>query len=494
MVNTTSTAGIFGTAESPYGIGGQAFDSQIVEVPPNVEVVVGAASWTGIGPMNLQVLAKGINSQREQFNSVVIEAMLEDDAVAPAFETLKLGALAGELNFHPAVEDDANEETDAGADPAEARRAVEFCRRAHDNLAVPIPLWGRDALNALAFGHKVAEKVVEEVVEGPDAGLYTLSSLTMKPLWSYHLVSDTFSHLRALYCQTSNGPAYVDIEHFAYFAWDPKDNDPRGSSVFRAAKDPWRRKLRAKESRSKGDDQFGTPSVAHELPPNAPLESTDPDTGKPAPTVVVARKQLMTFGNGGAMVYANGGDLKVIESQRDGIQIGNSIDSYDRAITRSILLQAKATMEAKHYTQGGGEIGQGMISQFCGFVRDWFLSVVRRQIFHWLLTLNFGKAYADLYTPRLTIGAMPFDDFLKFASALGLMLQSGGFTQSQWNYMLAQVHVPAPKPGELRIGPNGPIPSTLTAPEGNVQLSSGETENLPFNPTNPALAAGQAPP
>lgn len=474
MVTTTSTAQVFGTAEgSLYGVGGLAADSQIAEVPANLEVVVAAGSWVGMGPLNLQVLAKGINSNRERLDRNVIEAMLEDDAIGPALETLKLVALSGELGFQPSVDPGSEEATSLGIDPEEAKRARDFCEAAHDRLPVPLPIWGMDAMNCMAYGHKLAELVFEYIPVDETTGYWTLGGLSMKPLWSYHLVADVFMHPRAAYCQTSVGPAYVDIDHFVLFSWDVKDGDPRGSSIFRASKDAWRRKLRAKDSRSKGDDQFGTPSVVMELPPNAPIESIDPDTKQQAPTTVVARKELMKFQAGGAIVVPNGGKVYVLESQRDGIQISNSIDSYDRAATRGVLLQAKATMEAKHYTQGGGEIGQDLISTFGDFARDFFLAVVRRQVFWRLLAKNKGPAYADAHTPRLTLRQKLDEKFMAIANVLAVMGQAGLLAPSQIDDALEEVGLKRPRPGELRVGPSGPISDKLPDPATSKPSTAG---------------------
>lgn len=458
----------------PIGYSGSVLD--VVPMPPDAEVVSAAGTWSGIGAMNLQVLASETNTSGERLSSVVIEAMLDDDAVKPALDTLKLRVLCGELTFHPSVEPDDKADDGAtstvGADPDEARRAADFCRRAHDNLDVPIPIWGIDALDALAYGNKAAEKVLREVLPpapnelpDPDVGLYTLKALKMKRKLAYHLCTDPYLNLLALYCQTVVGPAYIDKDHFVVFSWAVRDGDPRGTSILRAAKDAWRRKRRATESRSKGDDQFGTPSIAHELPPTAIIESgLKGDDGRPMTIVDAANAELQKFQAGTTFTHGNGGKVYVVESQRNGEQINASLDDYDRKIQRAMLLSAKAVSEAKHYTQGGGEIGDDLITTLADYIRDWFLSIIKKQVFHYLLTVNFGKEYADLYTPRITIGAMPMDDFVKLASPISVLGQAGLLTQSQLTDVLKKGGVPAPHPGELRIGPAGPIPDELPAP------------------------------
>lgn len=460
----TATAANGVVIGQPIGYSGSILDT--VAMPPDEEVVSANGTWTGIGAMNMQVLSTGTNVKGERFDPLVVEAMLDDDAVKPALDTLKLRVLCGELTFHPSVESDETGDEGStsavGADPEEAKRAAEFCRRAHDNLDVPIPIWGLDALDALAYGNKVAEKVLEEVAEGPDAGLYTLKALKIKGRWAYHLCTDPYLNMVAVYAQTIYGPAYIDKDHFLVLSWAQRDNDPRGSSILRAAKDAWRRKRRATESRSKGDDQFGTPSISHELPANAPIESTTKGRdGKPLTTVEASNLALQAFQAGTTFTHGNGGKVYVVESQRNGEQINASLDDYDRKIARAILLSAKATMEAKHYTQGGGEIGDDLIVTLCNFIRDWFLAAIRRQVFHYLLAVNFGRAYADMYTPRLTIGSMPIDDFLKIAAPAAQLGQAGLLYPSWLNTVMKKGGFAPPLPGELRIGPAGPIPDEL---------------------------------
>lgn len=445
----------------PTGIGGLTSAGEVVEVPRNLELVSAAGTWTGVGPYNLQVLAGEINSHQEKLTSFVVEAMLDDPAVFSSFETLKVAVLAADLNVHPAFEENPEGEDPPPGDPAEARRAADFCRQALKRLSVPFEVWARDALDALAYGHKVAELVMEYITLGDADGYYTLGALKMKPRWTYHLCTDPFFNLICLYCQTVQGPAYIDRDHFVVFSWDVKDNDPRGSSRFRAAKDPWRRKIRAKDSRSKGDDQFGTPSLAHELPPNTLTESQDPITKQPTPTTTVINNQLKTFSNGGCFTYFSGGDLKVIESQRDGKQIGNSIDYYDRDITRAIVLQDKATMNPEHYTQGGADVGQDIMADDVAGIKRWICSIVQRQVLHRLLTANEGEEYANLYTPLVTLGAIELRKFHELATPIAVLMQAGGLTPSQISKFFAMFGLPVPMPGELRIGPSGPIPNEL---------------------------------
>jgi len=288
------------------------------------------------------------------------------------------------------------------------------------------------------------------------------------------------------------GPAYIAKEHFLVSSFGKRDSDPRGTSILRGAKDPWRRKARAKESKSKGDDQFGTASVAFKNAPNAPKESQhiNPSTGKPYPTNEWNNLCIQNFKNGSGLSHDADALLYVVESGRDGSQLANSVDYYDRCIVRSILLTAKGMLEPEHYTQGGGEHATQKERSLADLIRDGFVSDVTRQVFHYLLECNFGKEYADLYTPTITLGMKPVDEFLKLASGLGLLFQNGAFTQSQWDYLLVQNNMPAPRPNELRIGPNGPIPSKITAPAGKVQDASGKMEE--FEPA--PLPPGSAPP
>ncbi len=437
--------------------------SNVAEVDPTDELTSANSAWAGVGPLNMQVLAHERNIKGERFNAAVIEAMNDDDAAKPAVDAIKLKVLCGELKFHPSVEpkgDDSDRADDEAGDPEEARRAAEFCERAHANLEVPIPIWGLDYLDFLTYGHKVAEKVLEEVEDGPDKGLMTLKALKIKGRWSYHLVTDPMLNMVAVYAQTIYGPAYIDSRHFLVSTFGRRDSDPRGSSVYRAAREAWRRKQRKLRSQSKGDDQFGTPSLCLTLPENFLVEAQEvnPATGKPWTNVQYAMWLMEKMENGQSIAIPHGAELEVIESKRDGAQLVNSIAYDDRCIVRSILLTAKGMLEPEHYTQGGGEHAREKERGLADLIRDAFLNDIRIQVFHYLLELNRGRRYADLYTPRLTIGSMPMDEFVKLAMPISVMGQAGLLTPSDLRYALAQAGFPPPKPGELRIGPDGAIP------------------------------------
>lgn len=458
----------------------------VAQVDPQAELVSANGTWAGVGPLNLQVLSHERNIKGERFNSTVIEAMLDDDAVKPALDTLKIGILCGELKFHAATAPDSG--TTSDFDPAEAQRAAEFCERAHKNLPAPLNVWAWDFLDYLVYGHKVAEIVLQEVTEGPDAGLYYLGRLKVKGRWSYHLCTDPMLNLLSIYAQTIYGPAYIEARHFLISSWGKRDDDPRGSKILKAAVEPWRRKQRRLKSQSKGDDQFGTPSLCLTMPEGGMVESQElnPKTGKPWTNLEYAMFIMDRMENGQSIAIPFGAVLDVIESQRDGAQLVNSIDYDDRCIVRAMLLSAKGMLEPEHYTQGGGEHAQQKERGLADCIRDALLADFETQLFGYLLTECKGKRYAQLYTPKLVMGAMPLDDFLKLASALGVILQSGGFYKSLWDKLLFDNGLGRPRDGELRIGPNGPIPDTLTAPAGSVQDQDGKIEEYPAAPPPPA--------
>ena len=466
FTNATSNGAQVG---QPIGWSGSVLDT--VPMPPDMEVVSANGTWAGIGAMNMQVLSQGVNSHGERLDTLTIQAMLQDDAVKPAVDTIKFRILCGELTFHPSVEPDDDSDTGGtstiGADPKEAQRAADFMKRCFDNLDVPFHIWAWDFLDYMVYGNKVAEKVLEEVLEGPDAGFYILKSLKVKGRWAYHLCTDPYLNLVAIYAQTIIGPAYIDKSHFLIGSNGIEDGDPRGTTILRAARDAWRRKQRALVSRSKGDDQFGTPSIAFEMAEGTLVEGqeTDPRTGKPITAADEANRELQKFQAGTTFSHMNGGKVYVIESQRNGEQINASLDDYDRRITRAIVLSSKATMEAKHYTQGGGEIGDDLISVVADFRRDELLGFITKQVCHYILTVNKGKAYADMYTPKLRMGSQEYEELAKLANPLAAMGSAGLMYKTWLVHLMTLAGFPRPKPGELRLGTTGAIPDEVPEPK-----------------------------
>jgi hypothetical protein len=446
------------------GLGGGADILDTVALPPNIEVVAANGAWAGVGALNMQVLSNDVNSRGERLDPLVIEAMLNDAMVRACVDTRKLKMLCGELRFHPSVEDiDEDDPDPSKADPKVARWAADFCKRAHDNMATPIPVWAWGFSEYLVYGHKVAEKVLEPVLEGPDAGLYYLKDLKIKGRWSYHLATDPFYNPVAVYAQTAWGPAYIAWNHFFVMSNQPLDSDPRGTSILKGAREAWRRKQRRLFSQCKGDDQFGTPSIKMKLAPNTPVESQRKRRdGTPMTTVEASKETLEEFANGGSIVIPDGAEVDVIESGRDGSQLVNAINYDDREMARAILnTNGAGILEPEHYTQGNGEHAQSKERGLADFDRDAFVANVRHQVFHYLLEMCLGRKFADMYTPRITLGEMFVDDFLKLANPLALMGQAGLLYQSQLNYLMAQAGFPRPKKGELRIGPSGLVPNEV---------------------------------
>jgi hypothetical protein len=235
----------------------------------------------------LQALTPYIDEIETQFGDDVYRRMLFDPAVKAAIDNLKRAVLAPGAQIVPAVEADHPRYP-------QAKETADFCRTCLESLQRPTFLgvvWA--LLDAVAFGNKVAEIVLEPAPEGEYAGKLVLKKLKVRPKRSMAFVVDAYANcVGVLALSPGMGstfglmaplnlvnptaqPNFIPRDKFLFLTHDPLNEDPRGSSALRAAYDWWWKKQQMGGEWLKHGARFGSPSVVGRLTASAQQRRPD---------------------------------------------------------------------------------------------------------------------------------------------------------------------------------------------------------------------------
>ncbi len=354
-----------------------------------------------------------------------IRKMKRDPAVISALEYLRMTIFGESPEFHSAVKPE-----DENGEMAESLRR--FIQHALSGMATPLGNVLPQFAGAFETGFRVGELVYRLETEGEFAGLYVMDRIKVKPRRAVAFVVDRFWNVlgflgvdRKRNFSAANGmpvlnPADVlPREKFLCWSVREEDGDPRGRSVLIAALDYWQRKaeLPPKYNRYLGNTSqpplVGIASDKHGAP--------QPDPRNPARTMgppeAMARALIGLWDDGNhALGFPAGADVKSIPITQAHTAFPEAFDTYDRQITRAILLAVREMMEAKHGSRADSGTAENIGKKVVAFFRSSFCEAFRRDVIIPLVRYNFGDA-AVAFAPRISLGDIDRIDWTTHAQA-----------------------------------------------------------------------------
>jgi hypothetical protein len=463
-----------------------------------------------------------IDDVTRDFGDDVYERMGNDAQCHSCVEILKLDVLGEGYSLQPAVEkpqhqppvpeaeqpskEEKKRRKLLGPPPEERRKqeeyelaseVKEFCEDNLDALQFtngqPFEMFLYEMMDGLPLGSKLAEKVFRDddrgaadyplLREKTNGRALLLDRLKPKPRRCVRYVVNSYMDLIGVMAVIPgridppySGPFVGDPaklknvlprEKFVHFCWNPKDNDPRGHSVYRPAYDPWWNKTAAKPEFAKYLAQFGAPSLfgttpedAEAAPPTDELGNLLPDLDPSDPRYLSPERKLLKclqmLRNGYAAVAPAGTNLQVIQAGAGGSAFLQAFDWYDKQIAKAILGQTLATEEGEHQARAAAETHKDVLDIVLRHVRRAVATMIRNDILFHLVKYNYGEAVAQKYTPRVTVGTTPQEDFAQDSQAVvGLLGAAGGqfIKESQYWYFYEKLGIPPPPPEEKKEKP-----------------------------------------
>ena len=306
-----------------------------------------------------RALSWDIDDLSETVGTDVYAAMLNEASVLAAIYIFKSGVISSGMTFSAAIDDEE--------DPQHARAStiLAFCEQVISDLPLGLDniLW--NMLDALAFGNKVAEQVYTMDATYTGRQQVILRALKVKPTKSVAFVVDSFNNVLGLLglipgvafpvqvgtylVSPQNVPNLLPRDKFAILTFRPKDADPRGTSILRAAYDPYNAKTRLKQQYLKYLSQFASPSLVGTLSPDTLPQPAVDATGTPIRNadgsiqMLLPRDAMMSsltqFQNGTAIVIPGGSTVEPIQMAGNGEAFQDAFRWYDQQIVKAILHQ-----------------------------------------------------------------------------------------------------------------------------------------------------------
>lgn len=372
------------------------------------------------------------------------EAMLLDPEVAKCVRLMKLAVLSNGITFLPAAkrgEDDYDE----------AKKYSDFVSRSAARLDKQLERTIEGLLDATVYGHKVAEQTFMVCKEGEDKGLIVHKYVKVKPRDTTAFVVDKYWNVKGLLALnqgygastssvTNPDPASVlPRKKFLVLSIDPKDEDPRGQSLLRAAVNVWDLKQQVWPEYLRWLLQCAVPSLIGYTAEIAPNEQARDEDGKPVEvdgkavyvTAVDAMLgALVQMRNRSALALPYGAKVETIEAVGDGTAFTRAVNIFDEQIDTAILCQTLATREGEHQARAASVTHQSVLEMVIRWLKSVVVDMIESDFVRPLIEWNFGVEALRL-APKVSLGDRERRDLDKYASAIAALCQAGYLAKSQ---------------------------------------------------------------
>lgn len=378
----------------------------------------------------------------------IYERMLNDAQVNANLTVYKSALISQGTNLVPAISDTAADGYDL------ATELTAWCERQLSDMTTGLDdaLWS--LLDALALGCKVAEEVyrIEQSYRGRRA--YALESLKVKPRRATAFVVDAYGNVAGLVGQEPNRPfaaaAHADRllprEKFLIFTFRPKDHDPRGSTLLRAAYNAYALKMETWPEYLKYLIQFASASLIGTTAEHAP-DGVD-EAGNTVSAEQVLLDALLEFRNGSALALPHGSQVKELLSQGEGRAFLSAFELFDKQITTAMLTATRATMEAEFGSRADSETAAGVLETMIRQTRKALARALRRDVLMDLVRWQYGDDAVPL-TPRVSFGETGEPDVAGLMAAIAALQRVNYLDPSQLPGIDAMLQLPARSPDEL---------------------------------------------
>jgi hypothetical protein len=427
---------IFGSPQDG-GVATTSSGSPIRKPDPTREYVAGGDGYSfqtlpKLLPQTIDDLSRFIGFR-------VYEAMLVHHAIISSVLTLKLGVMSGRLQLvetHPmkAGQDEPTPEQKLSQD------VKEFC----DRLTTRVKGFRSTLLQMMdctTQGYKLGEIVAELCGSGPDSGRLVLKKLGIKKRESFNFMVDQHNNVLGIRFRKGSEFAVLPPEKFVRFTWLPKDDDPRGTSVLRAAYTPWNMAVQLYPQYFRYLKQFGSPSLIGKTAPGAPNVIV---AGKTMTAQEYLLSLMLDFQNSSAMAIPAGSEIEALIPPGSGEPFTNGFQALNLEMVYSILLSSRATREAEHGSKADNEGGQDILGLAIEYGREVACEPLRDSLYHFFVALNYGQEIADTFTPHVYLGAVDKKKTAEMWNALANCYRAGAVTDSVRAEFHAEANAPIP--------------------------------------------------
>lgn len=438
------------------------------------EYVAGGDGLNWLPGAYLRALPPYIDDVTADFGPNFYERMMLDSKANSSVNDIKLAILAQGYKVQSVIGDNTHPEYPIANEIAQfvdsnvRRLRKPSFRTTLDNL-----------LDASYLGHKVAEKTYYRDTSGVNIGKICLQSVKVKPNLTVSFIVDVYYNVVAV-LGTLPGTVYQNInwfgawgltpetlpanalprDKFIIYSFKPKDNNPLGTSLLRAAYTAWWIKTQTIPEYTKYLAQFASPSLIGELSPDAEARPVYNADGTPLLDIygqqqrinpsVFMEDALRTFRNGSYMVLPNGASVSPLASTGDGSAFVEAFSQCDLYIVEAITGQSLATQQGQHQSRAASDTHQDVLDTLILSIKEDLQTCIKEDLFYQLVYLNYGRDAAERYTPDLIFPGLEHQDFAANATAIALLMDKGYLDPSQFEKVDLLLGLPARDPNSIQ--------------------------------------------
>lgn len=381
-----------------------------------------------------------------------------DPKVSKAINFLKIAVLSENIEIRPCLS-----EKDPDYNVAEA--VALFCRNAIKSLDVPLKYTLEQMLDALVYGHKIAEVTYKiSKVNGFNGTFLIPDVIKVKQLDVVQFVVDDKMNIIGFAIRDLsrgakdaikisrgksnealiNGKVILPREKFLVLTIRGENADPRGHSILASSVGAWHLKVQTWPEYLRYLLLCAIPLLVGTTPENdvgikeilrgsdgQPIK--DPVTGSfiEANPVEALRDAMLQARNGEVLAAKGGTKISEIGAQGAGTPFFKAIELFDSQMETGILLQTLATSEGVHQSRAASTMHMTVLDQlvywFKGVVVDMLLADLLRPTVRY----NLGDDALE-YMPKLSLGDTERREFATDSLAIASLAKAGYFTPEQY--------------------------------------------------------------
>ncbi len=440
-------------------------DEKTIAVDPRKEYVAGGQlGGTYFGNGSSATTLSGLNEPKESYHSAkTYEQMTKDPKIAKALTLLTISTLGDGIELLPAV-------PESHEDYEVASEIAEFCDKALKELDVPLRYTLEQMMEALVYGHKIAEITYKTTTVNGFPGIYLVpATIKVKKLDTVRFVVDDKGNILGLAAKNldlkgsslendattqaakgglgltrgANGQAYIDgkallpREKFLVLTIKGKDGDPRGQSMLAPAFKVWHLKTQIWPEYLRYLLLCAIPLLVGYTPENDAgvkellrgadgQPARDPATGNfiEANPVEHMRDALLNARDGEVLAVKGGSKIQEIGAQGAGTPFFKAIELFDSQMETAILLQTLATSEGIHQNRAASTMHMSVLDQLVWWLKGIVVDMLVSDLLRPTVRFNFGDDALDL-VPKATLGDTERREFSTDAAAVAALYKAG---------------------------------------------------------------------
>lgn len=424
--------------------------AKTISVDPTKQYVAGGFLYTESG--GRRTLSGLPEDYTKEHTAKTYKQMVSSDPkLSKAVNFLKISILGEGVQLRPCLsEKDDNYES--------AEIIADFCTDALKHLDTPLRYTLEQMLDALVYGHKIAEVTYKTTEMSGYTGTFLVPSIIkVKPIDVVQFVVDDKMNVLGFAVRNGNldksgkvevkrgkngeaainGKPVLPREKFLVLTIRSEDGDPRGRSILASAFRAWHLKELIWPEYLKYLLLCAIPLLVGHTPENdtgvkeilrnkdgTPVK--DPATGGfiEANPVEALRDALLQARNGEVLAVKGGSKVQEIGAQGAGTPFFKAIELFDSQMETGVLLQTLATSEGIHQNRAASTMHMSVLDQLIYWLKGVVVDMLISDLLRPIVRFNFGDD-ALQFLPKASLGDTERREFATDAAVISDLYKSG---------------------------------------------------------------------